>query len=1075
MAKNEAKIKFTAETGSFNDAIKKSNDEMSKLRAELKLNETQMKATGNTVEGLEEKQKLLGNQLKATQDKTEAISQKLEVAKKYFGENSTEVNKLETQLAKAQTEEERLKQALSACNTELKQQKAAASQAETATAQLTDKIDKQETELSQLKNEYVEAVLQYGKNSKEAKTLAKEIDSLSGELSANKKELDNAKTAADKLDKSLDDVGDGAADVGGKFEKAAVGIAALGTAAIAAGKECIEAFNEVDEGADNVIKATGATGEAAVELQQNYKNVASSVVGSFDDIGSTVGEVNTRFGYTGTKLEECATDFLKFAEITGVDSTEAVKSVTRALNDAGIPLDDYGTLLDQLAKAGQSAGIDVTTLTDSLSKNGSIMRSMGFDTSETIALLSQFELSGADASTMLTGMKKAMATWADAGKDGTKEFGVLVSGIKDGSVTAADAIDVFGTKAGPMLVDAIKSGKFEYNDMLSVIQGSKGTMDGTFDELVDGGYNADLALQNAKLAASEAGEGILTTFAPAIEKGAKALATFSKGISTAFSWMSEHKGTVTVIASAIGILTTAIIAYNVVQGIKNAMDAANVTTVWALVAAHWAQATAAMAAIAPYVLIVAAIAAVIAIIVLCVKHWDKIVEAVKKCWETIKNTLSKWGTWINENVIQPVVNFFKGLWDSIVNIFKSIIDWVKNNWKSIVLFFINPFAGVFNYLYENFEGFRNFINNIVTAIKNFFVDMWNGIKQVWDWICNAVQVAIMFIGSIISAAVEIITLPFRFIWENCKQYVFAAWEWIKNAISTAVNAVKNVITTVFNAVKNFFSTVWNGIKNVFTTVWNAIVNFVTPIVNKIKSVITTAFNKVKSTVTTIFNAVKNVVTSVWNGIKNAISTAVNAVKSKVTSIFNSVKSTVSNVFNGIKNTATNVWNGIKNAITKPIEAARDKVKGIIDKIKGFFSGLKLKLPKIKLPHFKVEGKLSLSPPSVPKLKIDWYKDGGIMTRPTIFGFNGNSLMAGGEAGAEAILPISKLEEYISGTIEKTMNVVNLDTLAAAVEDLANRPNKLYINGREFATATASDTDSVGGLRNAFKSRGLIVE
>lgn len=120
MAKNEAKIKFTAETGEFNKAIQKSNSEMTELRAEMKLNETQMKATGATVEGLENKHSILERQLKASQDKTEALNQKVQKAVEIFGENSTEASKLRTQLLNAQTAEEKLRQAVQQCADELK-------------------------------------------------------------------------------------------------------------------------------------------------------------------------------------------------------------------------------------------------------------------------------------------------------------------------------------------------------------------------------------------------------------------------------------------------------------------------------------------------------------------------------------------------------------------------------------------------------------------------------------------------------------------------------------------------------------------------------------------------------------------------------------------------------------------------------------------------------------------------------------------------------------------------------------------------------------------------------------------
>jgi hypothetical protein len=218
-----------------------------------------------------------------------------------------------------------------------------------------------------------------------------------------------------------------------------------------------------------------------------------------------------------------------------------------------------------------------------------------------------------------------------------------------------------------------------------------------------------------------------------------------------------------------------------------------------------------------------------------------------------------------------------------------------------------------------------------------------------------------------------------------------------------------------------------------------------------------------------------VASNVWNGIRTAISNVVNGVKSKVSSVWNGIKSATSTAFNAVKSVATRVWNSVKNAITNPIETAKNKIKGIVDTIKGFFSKMKISLPKIKLPHFKISGKLSISPPSVPKLKIEWYKEGGIMTNPTIFGMHGNSLMAGGEAGPEAILPIDKLEGYISGAIEKAQTVVNFEKLAAAIEDLANRPAIFRVGDRDIAIATASANDSVSGLRNTFQGRGLVLD
>lgn len=312
------------------------------------------------------------------------------------------------------------------------------------------------------------------------------------------------------------------------------------------------------------------------------------------------------------------------------------------------------------------------------------------------------------------------------------------------------------------------------------------------------------------------------------------------------------------------------------------------------------------------------------------------------------------------------------------------------------------------------------IGTAIESLKTWFMGLWTHIQTVWDGICNVIQTAFMLIGSIIEGAIQIITLPFQFIWENCKEIVMSVWESIKSFVSTAIENIRNVITTIMTA-----------IQTVIYTIWTAISTKVSGVLNTIKTV-----------VTTVFNAIKSVVTTIWNAIKSIISTVVDGVKTKVTSVFNAVKNTVSSVFNGIKSTATTIWNGIKNAILTPIEAAKEKIKGIVDSIKGFFNNMKISLPKIKLPHFKISGELSIAPPSVPKLSIDWYKEGGIMTSPTVFGMNGTSLMAGGEAGAEAILPLKGFYNQLENILTNRLDMTGMEKYLAVIA--ANSSKGIYL-------------------------------
>lgn len=802
MAKsNEAKIKFTAETGEFNSRIKSADSTLKELRSELKLNAAEMKSAGESAEKLKERQKILAKELEASEEKTDALSKKLKKAKEIFGEDSEEAKKLQTQLNNARIAEENIKAEIKSTNEQLKKQK----------------------------------------------------------------------TALQEVGEKADQVGDKLINAGKNMSVVSAGIVAVGAASVAA-------FNEVDEGADNAIKATGATGRAAEELEEAYKNVTTSIVGDFGTIGSTLGEVNTRFGLTGEKLEKATEKFMKFSEITGVDSTEAVKSVSRALNDAGIPLEEYDTLLDQLAKAGQSAGIDVNTLASSLSENGSIMRSMGFNTQETIALLSQFELSGANSTVMLSGMKKAMATWAKEGKNGNTEFMKTVEGIKTGSVTASDAIEIFGTKAGPMLVDAIKSGKFEYKDMLSTIQNSKGTLESTFDGTVDGGYKMELAMQNAKVALAEVGNTLASTLAPIVESVSEKL----KGFANWWSGLDENvqKTIITI--------------------------------------------TAVVAAIGPVLMILGSMAKSITAI-------TTVINMLKA--STIAQTIAQWAQ--------------NAAW------LACPITWII----LAIVAAVGALIAIFSSLWKNSEGFREFWEN-----------MWEGVKNIFSGIGN----------------------------------------WFKEKFTAAKEAAVNA---------------WSNFKDKMSEKWEATKKVFAPVGNWFKEKFTKA-----------------------------------------------------------KEEAASAFSNLKDKLSPHFEKAKNAVGKIADKIKGFFKG-EFSMPKIKLPHFKI------SPPgwkfsdlfegSIPKLNIEWYSKAMtnpmILKSPTIFGASNGKLLGGGEAGSEMIGGTNTIMSMIQGAVDRSMRAYDIQSLAAAVEELASRPIEMNINGRQFALATASDTDNVGGLRNTFKSRGLMID
>ena len=534
---------------------------------------------------------------------------------------------------------------------------------------------------------------------------------------------------------------------------------------MAIGAASVAAFKEVDAGMDTIVKKTGASGEALEDMETILKNIATTIPTDFATAGEAIGEVNTRFGVTGQDLEDLSTKFIKFAELNDTNVSASVDNVSKALAAFGLDASEAGTMLDALNTVGQNTGVSVDTLAQLMSQNAMSLQEMGLSAYDAAMFLGQVDMAGLDTSTMMTGLRTAMA---GAAEDGVSLSDVLseFSGVMQGNGTEADklaaAYELFGTRAGGAIANAVENGTLDLTNFGQSIDDFSGSVEESFEATLDPIDSFNTLLNELKIL----GADIMTVAGPSIESALESVGEVVKSVTE--WWGGLNEGTqdfiikAALVVAALGPVLTTLSALNG----------------WVIV-------------------VIAAIAGIIAII-------------------------TNWGA---------ISEWFAGVWQSVCN-----------------------------------------------------------------WVSNA--------------------------WDNLKE--------------TATNTWKNI----------------------------------------------------KESITNFMTGIKNKITEIWNKIK--MKTA-------------------------------EVWEGIKSAITKPIEKAKEKISEIIDRIKEFFSGLKLELPKIKLPHFTIEGEFSLSPLRVPHLAIDWYAkaatEGAIFNTPTIIG-------VGDAAQPEMLIGQDTLRDMIgsAGTQNITLNV-----------------------------------------------------
>lgn len=373
--------------------------------------------------------------------------------------------------------------------------------------------------------------------------------------------------------------------------------------------------------------------------------------------------------------------------------------------------------------------------------------------------------------------------------------------------------------------------------------------------------------------------------------------------------------------------------------------------------------------------------------------------------------------------------------------------------------------------YNEFAVFRDTVNSVFSGIKDvvmvalgtvtdFIKEKVDQIKQFWDENGSTILQAVTNAWNAIKAVFDFV-MPFIL------SLIQDTWNNIKGVIEGVLNVIMGLIKTFSGLLTGDWSKMWEGIKQLLSGVVQAIWNLVELwFIGKILKMFKTfgksvgdLFSKLGDSLKGIWDRIGSLASTAWNKVKDVIMKPVEGVKKGASDTFEALKNAISTASTAIWNAVKNKFEPLKDLMTKPIETAKEAISKAIEAIKGFFNGLKLKFPKIempKLPKFSLTGKFSLNPPSVPKIGIEWFAKGGIMTNPTAFGMNGNNLMVGGEAGREAILPLNA--RNLSGIGE---GIAKHMTQGQQQQVVYVQPAPIYIDGQKVAEVTF---ENISGLQ-----------
>lgn len=632
-------------------------------------------------------------------------------------------------------------------------------------------------------------------------------------------------------------VGNKVKEVGGKITNVGKTLTTHVTAPIVAmGVASYAAFNEVDKGMDIIITKTGATGEALDDMGKIMEDIATSIPTDFETAGTAIGEVNTRFGVTGDKLRELSAQYIRFAEINGTDVNSAIDTTQKALTAFGLSADDAGAYLNYLTSVSQRTGADVASLSNAVLSNSVAFKDMGLSLYDATELMGQLEMSGADSTTVMNGLSKALKTATDKGVPLDKALGDLQRSIENGT-GATDgltlAYEYFG-KSGAQVYEAVKSGAIDFNNLSVAADGMGNVVTDTFNATLDPADNFEVAMNAIKLTGASIADVVMPALSVALGKVRDIVVALKERWDGLTDGQKQTILTITGVVAAIGPLVFGIgsliskvgSAISVIGNLKGAFTA-----------------------LSPKAVAIGAVVAAVAALIIA--NWDDI----KAFWE---NTLKPAFENIKQIVVDKVVPAVQKAWEKLQPVIKKVFEAIKGFWEKTLKPAITELWTVIT-------------EKVVPAVKK----AWEGLQPIVTGFFTAVKSAW---DNVLSPA---LSTMYTFIVDTLVPKIQSAWE-----------ALQPVFETVFNAVKTAWDTVgkpvMETVQEVFGTYIEMLKGYFSGLIEFISGVFTGDWKRA-------WNGIKNAFGAVFKGLKDLIKKPINA----VIDFLNKMISSVENAINGV--------------------------------------------------------------------------------------------------------------------------------------------------------------------------------